>query len=115
MFSATWCCVWTAGLLAFATFGRVIKSKVLAIVCGPTFKGRAVRVKASSGIEDTGGGTDNTGLLFETQEPALWVLFVNEACTRRRRGGLAAEGVDPNKLVEGNAAAKVLDRVNAAS
>jgi len=81
-----------------------------------TFKGRAVRVEAwSSGVEDTGGGTDNPGLLFETREPALWVLFVNEACTRRWRGGLAAEGVNPNKLVEGISAAKAFDRVNAAS
>jgi hypothetical protein len=117
MFSATWCCVRTTGLPAFATFGPGIKSKVLVIVCGSvTFKGRAVRVEVwSLGVEDTGGGTDNLALLFEAREPALWVLFVNEVCTRRRRGGLAAEGVIPNKLVEGNSAAKVLDRVNAAS
>lgn len=43
------------------------------------------------------------------------MLFVNEACTRRRRDGLAAEGVSPNKLFEGNSAAKVLDRITALS
>lgn len=116
MFSATWCCVCTAGLAPCATFRRGIKSKVLVIVCGPvTFKGRTGCVEGwFLAVDDTGGGTDKFGLWFETRELALWVLFVIEECTRRRRGGLAAEGVNPNKLFEGNSAAKVLERVNVA-
>jgi len=116
-FFATWCCTWTvlvpAGSALCTPFGGGIKLKVFVVVCGPaTFKGRANRVEVwSSGLDDTGGGTE---LLFEARELALWVLLVIEACTRKRRGGLAAEGVNPNKLVEGNSAAMVLDRANAA-
>jgi hypothetical protein len=71
-----------------------------------------------SGVADAGGwtprttaGEGNFELLVEAREATLWALFVIEACTRRTRGGFAAEGTNPNKLVEGGSAVNVRSRV----